>query len=113
MTLIARGTRWRRVFQSVCELRCSLRLLPLAPSLRSLQNNLQMGTYDLPGGLELHHVSWIIAGIFAFASFWLSVWIIYKHMANYTEPHLQKWIVRLIIMLPVRTALMCTLPRSL
>ena len=46
-------------------------------------------------------IIWGISGFFAFMSTGFSIWLIYKHLMNYTKPHLQRYIVRIIIMVPI------------
>lgn len=52
-------------------------------------------------GSELHHIALIISAIFGFFSCLISFWIIFNHLTHYTEPKLQKYIVRIILMIPV------------
>lgn len=42
-----------------------------------------------------------IAGFFTILSVAMSVWLMYKHLINYTQPHLQRYIVRIIMMVPI------------
>lgn len=42
-----------------------------------------------------------IAGFFTILSVALSLWLMYQHLINYTLPHLQRYIVRIIIMVPI------------
>jgi hypothetical protein len=42
-----------------------------------------------------------IAGFFAWTAVVLSLWLIYKHLRNYNEPHLQRPIVRILLMVPI------------
>jgi len=53
------------------------------------------------GDLETHEIAEIIAGAFAFWSIVLSSYLVYKHFRNYTEPELQRPIVRILFMVPV------------
>jgi hypothetical protein len=52
--------------------------------------------------IELHQVAWVVAGIFAFGAVAMSAFMIYKHLFNYTEPRIQIFIVRIVLMIPVR-----------
>jgi hypothetical protein len=45
--------------------------------------------------------SWIIAGTLSGLAILLSIFLIYKHLRNYTNPDLQRYIVRILIMVPV------------
>lgn len=42
-----------------------------------------------------------VAGAFALAACAYSVWLIWKHLQNYTHPDLQRYIVRILWMVPV------------
>ncbi|KAN0022670.1 hypothetical protein ACTFIU_004871 [Dictyostelium citrinum] len=44
---------------------------------------------------------WIVAGICSGVAILLSFYLIYKHLRNYTNPELQKYIVRILIMVPI------------
>jgi hypothetical protein len=57
--------------------------------------------YDPPGPLELHQVAWITAGITTFFACIISFWTIYKHLRHYNEVRLQRYIVRILLMVPV------------
>lgn len=35
-------------------------------------------------------------------AFGVSVWLIFKHLLHYNQPHIQRHIVRIVIMIPVR-----------
>eukprot|EP00164_Ancoracysta_twista_P001171 GFYU01001541.1.p1 GENE.GFYU01001541.1~~GFYU01001541.1.p1 ORF type:complete len:352 (+),score=25.94 GFYU01001541.1:194-1249(+) len=43
---------------------------------------------------------WLVAGIFALLSIFVSAHLIYMHLMNYTQPRFQKYIVRIILMVP-------------
>lgn len=46
--------------------------------------------------------SWpMIAGFFAWTAFLVSVWEISSHLSNYNKPYLQKYIVRILWMVPI------------
>jgi hypothetical protein len=53
--------------------------------------------------LELHHYAWISGGIFTFVAVLGSLIVIYLHMRHWTEPTIQKYIVRIILMVPIYT----------
>ncbi|KYQ99696.1 transmembrane protein [Tieghemostelium lacteum] len=44
---------------------------------------------------------WIVAGGCALVAIILSFYLIYKHLRNYTNPDLQKYIVRILFMVPI------------
>ena len=46
---------------------------------------------------------WVISGIVALAASCLSMTLIFKHLQHYTKPHLQKYIIRILWMIPVRS----------
>jgi hypothetical protein len=50
--------------------------------------------------MELHIIVWIIAGVFAFLADAISFFTIFNHLLHYNDP-LQKYIVRICIMVPV------------
>ena len=55
----------------------------------------------MPGQLFEH--SWLIAALFSLAACVCSLWLIYRHLRNYTASRLQRYIVRILFMVPVRT----------
>eukprot|EP01114_Cavostelium_apophysatum_P018957 TRINITY_DN5975_c0_g1_i1.p1 TRINITY_DN5975_c0_g1~~TRINITY_DN5975_c0_g1_i1.p1 ORF type:complete len:496 (-),score=113.76 TRINITY_DN5975_c0_g1_i1:82-1569(-) len=55
----------------------------------------------LPGNLELHVWAEIIAGIFAILSVITSLIIIILHFVHYTEPTIQRYMIRIVFMIPV------------
>jgi hypothetical protein len=44
--------------------------------------------------------AWFIGGIFVLATLPLSMLAIIKHALNYSKPHLQKYIIRILFMVP-------------
>jgi hypothetical protein len=58
---------------------------------------------DIGSGLELHHLAWIIAAFFTLISLVGSVWLVYKHLKHWSEPMIQRHIVRIILMIPIYT----------
>ncbi len=52
--------------------------------------------------IELHQVAWVVAGICAFGACFISGFMIYKHLFNYTQPRIQIHIIRIVLMVPVR-----------
>lgn len=69
--------------------------MELATSL-SWQNSLLIGT-----------------GFTSALAFSISVWLIFKHLLHYNQPSIQKHIVRIIIMIPVRLSPSTCFPPSL
>uniref|UniRef100_UPI00358F5748 transmembrane protein 184C isoform X2 n=1 Tax=Myxine glutinosa TaxID=7769 RepID=UPI00358F5748 len=58
------------------------------------------------GVLDLIHkqaqvVTWFIAMIFMFLTLPISLWDIIHHIVNYTQPHLQRHIIRILWMVPI------------
>lgn len=53
------------------------------------------------GPLEFHDYAWIAAAICTFIACVLSFYLIYKHCINYTSPNEQKFIIRLLLMVPI------------
>ncbi|KAL6061781.1 DUF300-domain-containing protein [Balamuthia mandrillaris] len=51
--------------------------------------------------MELYVVAWIVAGVCALSAFFLSVYLILQHLFHYTQPVLQKYIVRILFMVPI------------
>lgn len=51
-----------------------------------------------------HHVGWIIAGFFGLIGTAASVWLIKKHLEFYTKPTQQRYIVRILFMVPCYAA---------
>jgi len=52
-------------------------------------------------GAGLHMYAWITAGFFTLFATMLSLYLIYKHFRNYTQPHLQRYVVRILLMVPI------------
>jgi len=50
---------------------------------------------------QIHLYAWIVAGIFSIWACLLSSYLIYKHFRNYTKPQLQRYIVRIVLMVPI------------
>ncbi|KAF8518204.1 organic solute transporter Ostalpha-domain-containing protein [Gautieria morchelliformis] len=51
--------------------------------------------------LQTHDVGWIVAGIFTVVATVVSFWIIGKHLMWYTKKRQQRYIVRLLLMVPI------------
>lgn len=46
--------------------------------------------------------SWItVAGVFAFLALFLSIYEIVQHLSHYNKPYLQKYIIRVLWMVPI------------
>uniref|UniRef100_A0A667XN94 Transmembrane protein 184C n=1 Tax=Myripristis murdjan TaxID=586833 RepID=A0A667XN94_9TELE len=58
----------------------------------SQHNAFQVGT---------HNKAWFIAGIFVFMTIPISLWGILQHLVHYTQPELQKPIIRILWMVPI------------
>jgi hypothetical protein len=50
---------------------------------------------------EPHLIAWFSAGAFVLLGFPISMWGIVGHLANYNQPHVQVYIVRILFMVPV------------
>uniref|UniRef100_A0A3Q2D7M1 Transmembrane protein 184C n=1 Tax=Cyprinodon variegatus TaxID=28743 RepID=A0A3Q2D7M1_CYPVA len=48
-----------------------------------------------------HNKAWFIAGIFVFMTIPISLWGILQHLVHYTQPDLQKPIIRILWMVPI------------
>lgn len=53
------------------------------------------------GQFELHDWAWIATGIATIISGVLSAYLIYKHCTNYTSKYQQRFIVRILLMVPI------------
>ncbi|PWA30751.1 hypothetical protein CCH79_00009205 [Gambusia affinis] len=52
-------------------------------------------------GVGTHNKAWFIAGIFVFMTIPISLWGILQHLVHYTQPELQKPIIRILWMVPI------------
>lgn len=52
-------------------------------------------------GVGIHNKAWFIAGIFVFMTVPISLWGILQHLVHYTQPELQKPIIRILWMVPI------------
>ena len=51
---------------------------------------------------ETQAVVWeVLAGVFAWCSLFLSVWAVSQHLIHYNKPYLQKYVVRILCMVPI------------
>jgi len=49
-----------------------------------------------------HASAWeTVAGIFAWSSLLISIWAVSQHLMNYNKPYLQKYVVRILWMVPI------------
>ncbi|KAL5492651.1 hypothetical protein ACEPAI_4098 [Sanghuangporus weigelae] len=51
--------------------------------------------------LQTHYIGWIVAGTFALVSTAISFWLVNKHLRYYTNKHEQRYIVRILFMVPI------------
>lgn len=49
----------------------------------------------------IHTKAWFIAGIFLLLTIPISLWVILQHLVHYTQPELQKPIIRILWMVPI------------
>jgi len=50
---------------------------------------------------QAHHVGWIVAGFFTITAVITSLWLVNKHLQWYTNKREQRYIVRLLFMVPI------------
>ncbi|KAI0782995.1 organic solute transporter Ostalpha-domain-containing protein [Abortiporus biennis] len=50
---------------------------------------------------QAHHVGWILTGCFTLVAMGASFWLINKHLQWYTNKHEQRYIVRILFMVPI------------
>ncbi|KAK7945003.1 hypothetical protein WMY93_000731 [Mugilogobius chulae] len=81
--------RWIRPLVVVLYILLLLVVLPLC--IWELQES-EVGT---------HNKAWFIAGIFVFMTIPISLWGILQHLVHYTQPELQKPIIRILWMVPI------------
>ena len=58
---------------------------------------------SIPKGANVPYPFLIVAGCFSVVAIVSSLFLIYKHLRNYTEPRFQKPIIRILFMVPVRS----------
>ncbi len=67
-----------------------------------IQNNGIIGNDSGSGDDVVSNSSWpLIAGVFAFLALFMSIWEITQHLLNYNKPYLQKYVVRILWMVPI------------
>jgi Organic solute transporter Ostalpha len=52
-------------------------------------------------GTDPHLIAWFSAGAFVLLGFPISMWGIFSHLANYNQPHVQIYVVRILWMVPI------------
>jgi hypothetical protein len=57
---------------------------------------------ELATSLNWHSSMLIGTGFTSALAFGISVWLIFKHLLHYNQPTIQKHIIRIIVMIPVR-----------
>nr|XP_046183880.1 transmembrane protein 184C-like isoform X3 [Oncorhynchus gorbuscha]XP_046183881.1 transmembrane protein 184C-like isoform X4 [Oncorhynchus gorbuscha] len=95
---------WRRWIRPlvVC-LYVALLLVVLPLCVWELQKS-EVGTTVKPGSVfqvGTHSKAWFIAGVFVFMTIPISLWGILQHLVHYTQPELQKPIIRILWMVPI------------
>uniref|UniRef100_A0A8C9QL27 Transmembrane protein 184C n=1 Tax=Spermophilus dauricus TaxID=99837 RepID=A0A8C9QL27_SPEDA len=55
----------------------------------------------VPLCVGIHTKAWFIAGIFLLLTIPISLWVILQHLVHYTQPELQKPIIRILWMVPI------------
>eukprot|EP01118_Nematostelium_gracile_P014442 TRINITY_DN562_c0_g1_i1.p1 TRINITY_DN562_c0_g1~~TRINITY_DN562_c0_g1_i1.p1 ORF type:complete len:458 (+),score=83.64 TRINITY_DN562_c0_g1_i1:54-1427(+) len=66
-----------------------------------IRDSLSMVSYAVPGSLELHEWAWILAGVSTLLACLVSLWTIYKHLRYYNEVRIQRYIVRIVLLVPI------------
>ncbi|PCH36718.1 DUF300-domain-containing protein [Wolfiporia cocos MD-104 SS10] len=51
--------------------------------------------------LQAHDIGWIISGSFTVVAIGISLWLIDKHLRWYTNTHEQRYIIRILFMVPI------------
>jgi hypothetical protein len=51
--------------------------------------------------IQSHFFAWAVAGVFAFAAIFLSIYLIFQHFRHYHKPQHQRHITRILCMVPV------------
>ncbi|KAI5119865.1 hypothetical protein M0805_000699 [Coniferiporia weirii] len=51
--------------------------------------------------IQAHHIGWMITGLFALTSTTISFWLVNKHLQWYTNKREQRYIVRILFMVPI------------
>ena len=51
--------------------------------------------------LQMHQVGFVLSALFAIIACLISFWLISKHLMYYNEPRQQRYIVRILFMVPV------------
>lgn len=55
----------------------------------------------VPGGNKHNPVWATVAALFAWLALAISVWEISQHLVNYNKPYLQKYVIRILCMVPI------------
>ncbi|KAL1796766.1 hypothetical protein ACET3X_005306 [Alternaria dauci] len=73
-------------------------------------NPLSVGVHEKPlfGNMTAHELLITIATASSIIAISLSFYLVYRHLTNYTQPKLQKLIIRIVLMVPIYT-ICCTL----
>ncbi|CAG8674144.1 organic solute transporter Ostalpha-domain-containing protein [Gigaspora rosea] len=50
---------------------------------------------------DAHRIGWTISGVFALVATLVSFYLIFKHLQNYNKPNHQRYIIRIILMVPI------------
>ncbi|KAI0330884.1 DUF300-domain-containing protein [Cubamyces sp. BRFM 1775] len=51
--------------------------------------------------LQAHHIGWIVSSVFTAVAMGVSFWLIAKHLQSYTNKYEQRYIVRILFMVPL------------
>uniref|UniRef100_A0A667XH24 Transmembrane protein 184C n=1 Tax=Myripristis murdjan TaxID=586833 RepID=A0A667XH24_9TELE len=98
----AEWRRWIRPLVLLLYLALLLAVLPLC--VWELQKDEVRGfpsSQDVMSPVGTHSKAWFIAGVFVFLTIPISLWGILQHMVHYTQPELQKPIIRILWMVPI------------
>ena len=60
-------------------------------------------------GLQTSETAWLVGGIFALLAVFLSSWEIYRPLTHWYIPSQQKWVIRVMLIVPVGLSLSLSL----
>lgn len=73
----------------------------LLENITLIGSNVSENVTDMPSSDTSGSVWPIIASLFAFSALFMSIWEISHHLMNYNKPYLQKYVVRILWMVPI------------
>ncbi|KAI0090503.1 organic solute transporter Ostalpha-domain-containing protein [Irpex rosettiformis] len=51
--------------------------------------------------IQMHHIGWLVSGVFTIAAAAVSFWLMHKHLRWYTNKKEQRYIIRILLMVPL------------